>query len=137
MLHIRQKNSEIYTVVIVPENQILEQHHSIVKYPDLFEIVDAELPEVVQYLNVPVPQVPEEIALWRIRAVLAIEQKEAHIDNAISQLPEPQRTAANYVWKYGTTIERNSQTVLFIQQVLSLTNNQVDEFFMAADAIQL
>ena len=137
MKHIHLKNIEPYTIVLVPEGQVLEEHHSIVNRPDLFEIVDSEIPEFYQQLDVPVPEVPQEIPLWRIRVVLSLDGKETLIDEAIAQLPEPQKTAADYVWKYGTVIERYSQTVLFIQQVLELTDKQVDDFFIAANEIQL
>jgi len=51
--HIRQKNSSeeesrAYTVVIADEE--LEVHGSIVEHPNLFEIVDIEIPEDAQYL---------------------------------------------------------------------------------------
>lgn len=55
MRHIRQieigikKEIESYTVIIA--NEPLEKHNSIIEYPDLFEIVDGEIPENAQYLN--------------------------------------------------------------------------------------
>jgi hypothetical protein len=49
MRHIKQKNTEPYTVVIASEP--LENHASIVENPDLFEIIDAEIPIDCQYLN--------------------------------------------------------------------------------------
>lgn len=51
MIHIRQKTEGIYTIVNTNGwNQPLEEHPSIVEHPELFEIVDAEIPEIVQYL---------------------------------------------------------------------------------------
>jgi len=49
MKHIRQISSQTYTVVIAEEP--LEEHNSIIEHPDLFEIVDGEIPENAQYLN--------------------------------------------------------------------------------------
>lgn len=55
MRHIRQieigikKEIETYTVVIAEEP--LEEHNSIIEHPDLFEIVDGEIPENAQYLS--------------------------------------------------------------------------------------
>jgi len=49
MRHIRQINTETYTVVIAEEP--LEEHNSIIEHPDLFEIVDGEIPENAQYLS--------------------------------------------------------------------------------------
>lgn len=48
MRHIKQINSNPYTVVVA--NEPLEEHLSVVDNPDLFVIVDADLPEYVQYL---------------------------------------------------------------------------------------
>lgn len=49
MKHIRQISSQTYTVVIA--NEPLEEHNSIIEHPDLFEIVDCEIPENAQYLS--------------------------------------------------------------------------------------
>lgn len=49
MKHIRQINTETYTVVIA--NEPLEEHNSIIEHSDLFEIIDCEIPENAQYLN--------------------------------------------------------------------------------------
>lgn len=52
MRHIRQINTigtDSYTIVIAQEP--LEQHQSILNYPDLFEISEDEIPEKHQYLN--------------------------------------------------------------------------------------
>jgi hypothetical protein len=57
------------------------------------------------------------------------------IESALDQLDEPTQTAAKNVWNYGTTIERYSQTVLFIQAVTQMTDDQVDEIFQQAEAI--
>ena len=52
MIHIRQKDLSIYTVVITTDwDKPLEEHPSIVEHPELFEIVDEEIPSVMQYLN--------------------------------------------------------------------------------------
>lgn len=58
MIHIRQKldlsaKQEVaYTIVITDGwTEPLEQHPSILEHPEIFEIVDAEIPENPQYLN--------------------------------------------------------------------------------------
>jgi len=78
-----------------------------------------------------------ETPLWRIRVILKIMGQEENILSAINNLPEPIKTAAEYVWHYGTVIERNSSTVLFIQQLLGLTNIEVDEIFNQANSIMI
>jgi len=49
MRHIRQINTETYTVVIA--NEPLEEHLSLIEHPNLFELVDCEIPNNAQYLN--------------------------------------------------------------------------------------
>jgi len=138
MKHIRQINSvgtDSYTIVVAEEP--LENHISITKYPNLFEISEDEIPEKYQYLNMPDFEVPQEVQLWRIRTVLKLMQLEDQIESAIDAMPEPSKTAATYIWKFGTTVERASQTVLLLQSVLQLTDEQVDDLFIQADAILL
>ena len=138
MRHIRQINSvgtDSYTVIIA--NEPLEQHPSIVNHPDLFEISDSNIPEQHQYVNPTFGEVPQEVQLWRIRTVLKLLQLEIPIEQALETLPEPSKTAANYIWNYGTTVERSSQTVLLLQSVLQMTNEQVDDLFVQSEAILL
>jgi hypothetical protein len=80
---------------------------------------------------------PSESQLWRVRTILKLMNLVETIESALDQLPEPNQTAAKNVWNYGTTIERYSQTVLFIQSVTQMTDDQVDEIFQQAEAIQI
>jgi hypothetical protein len=78
---------------------------------------------------------PAEVQLWRVRTILNLMNLVETIESALDQLEEPNKTAAKNVWNYGTTVERYSQTVLFIQSVTQMTNDQVDEIFQQAEAI--
>ena len=80
---------------------------------------------------------PAESQLWRVRTILNLMNLIPTIENALDQLDEPTKTAAKNVWNYGTTIERYSQTVLFIQSVTQMTDDQVDEIFQQAEAIEI
>jgi hypothetical protein len=80
---------------------------------------------------------PAESQLWRVRTILKLMNLIPTIESALDQLEEPNQTAAKNVWNYGTTIERYSQTVLFIQSVTQITDDQVDEIFQQAEAIQI
>ncbi len=98
---------------------------------EFYEGATAE--EIELKVRAEIPETP----LWRVRAVLKLMGQEQNIINAINQLPEPTKTGAESVWNYGTVIERNSQTVLFIQSVLQMTDLQVDGIFIEANNIQL
>jgi hypothetical protein len=80
---------------------------------------------------------PSEVQLWRVRTILKLMNLETTIESALDQLEEPTQTAAKNVWNYGATVERYSQTVLFIQSVTEMTDDQVDEIFQQAEAIQI
>jgi hypothetical protein len=80
--------------------------------------------------------VPNEVPTWRLRAVLALDSKETDVQNAIDTLPEPNKTIAQRAWDFGSNTERTSQTVAFIKGVLSLTDAQVDDYFIQANNLQ-
>jgi hypothetical protein len=80
---------------------------------------------------------PSEVALWKVRVILKVMQLEDTVANALENLQEPTKTAALYIWNYGTAIDRDSQTIAFLQSVLQLTNEQVDDIFVQANALKL
>jgi len=55
MRHIKQIEivieNEIETYTVVIANEPLEENLCIIEHPNLFEIVDCEIPENAQYLN--------------------------------------------------------------------------------------
>lgn len=80
---------------------------------------------------------PDSVALWKLRFVLSQMSLEDSITTAIDSLPEPQRTAATYIWNYGNDIDRFSSTVQFIQTALGLTEAQVNNIYTQANALTL
>lgn len=81
--------------------------------------------------------VPQEVQLWRIRTILKSMRLEDSIETVLNNLEEPTKTAALCIWNYGTSVERNSQTVALLQTALELTNEQIDEMFIEANNIKL
>ena len=102
---------------------------------DTREFYDGATPEELEQAFK--DKTPAEVQLWRLRTILNLMNLIATIESALDQLEEPTKTAAKNVWNYGTTIERYSQTVLFIQSVTQMTDDQVDEIFQQAEAIQI
>jgi len=80
---------------------------------------------------------PSEVALWKLRFVLSQMQLADSITDAMNQLPEPQKTASNYIWNYGNSIDRQSSTISFIQTALGLTDNQVNNIYIQANSLRL
>ena len=98
-------------------------------YSNLDGITEEENEYNIKVLNL------KEVQLWRLRTILKLMNLETTIESALDELEEPNKTAAKNVWNYGTTVERYSQTVLFIQSVLGLTDKQTNEIFIQAEAI--
>jgi hypothetical protein len=80
---------------------------------------------------------PLEVALWKLRFILSQMNLEQAVSDALNSLPEPQKTAANYIWNYGNTIDKHSPTIMFLQQQLGLTDTQVNEIFIQSNSITL
>ena len=104
---------------------------------DVFLNENEELVDFISEQPIEVIIVPQEVQLWRARVVLKLLGMEQVIEIALNSLEEPTKTGALYIWQFGTTVERNSQTVLLLQTVLGLTDSQVDDIFIQAEAIQL
>jgi len=116
-------------VTIAPPTELIKA-----KWNDTEWIEGAKQEEIAQAFR---DATPLEVQLWRVRTILKLMNLETTIESALNQLEEPTQTAAKNVWNYGTTIERYSQTVLFIQSVTQMTDDQVDEIFQQAEAIQI
>lgn len=80
---------------------------------------------------------PLEVALWKLRFVLSQMNLEQSVSEALNTLPEPQKTAANYIWNYGNTIDRHSTTIAFLQAHLGLSDTQVNQIFIQSNSITL
>jgi len=83
------------------------------------------------------PIVPFEVPLWSMRTVLKQSNLFDAIIGAIQTLDEPTRSIALDYLEYGNYIERHSQTVGMIQQITGLSESQVDDLFINANAIKL
>lgn len=123
--------------MILYEYYIENTYHStddINKIPEGVVYITSEIPDTEEVEEI---KVPLEVALWKIRVIIKSMGLEEQIEQSFELLEEPNKTGAKYIWEYGTSIERYSQTVLFLQQVLKLKDNQVDEIFKSANDIKL
>jgi hypothetical protein len=80
---------------------------------------------------------PLDVALWKLRFVLSQMNLEQSVSAALETLPEPQKTAANYIWNYGNSIDRHSATIGFLQSYLGLSDTEVNQIFIQANSITL
>lgn len=85
--------------------------------------------------------VPREVPLWCLRAALRILNMLTQVEAAVNAMPEgtPQeqqlKIAAQEGLTYANTVLRNSQTTLFVQSVLGLSDTRVDDIFIMANQI--
>ncbi len=122
-------------VPMIEGNPLYEEYLLFLKADGTVEpsdyVTDEELKELQKSL------VPTEVALWKLRFILSQMQLEQSVTEAINLLEEPQRTAATYIWNFGTAVDRDSNTVIFIKTALGLTEQEVDDIFIQANSVQL
>lgn len=86
--------------------------------------------------------VPTEVKLWQLRSQLAILGMETLVSAAINALPESNdaeiafKLKAKNAWERADNVYRLSPTVTMLQQLLTLTDQQVDDIFKAAYLIE-
>lgn len=81
--------------------------------------------------------VPQEVKRWRVKRILERMNLIVNVENALNQLPEPTKGDAFAVWNEGTEFERSSSTIQFLQNILQMTDEQVDDIFIQAEEIQV
>lgn len=59
----------------------------------------------------------------------------AYVEDAFTQLPEPDKTVASITWEYATEVLRTDPLVAQMAQVIGLTDEQVDQMFMEASEL--
>lgn len=92
------------------------------------EAMNAEMEETV----------PEKISKLQLKVQLVLMGFDLQlIEDAIKQLPEPQRTIAMLAWTDATNIHRDNSFITMIAQILQLTEKQVDQIFIEGEKIRL
>jgi len=95
-------------------------------------------PLVVNQVN----GVPTEVKLWQLRSQLAILGMESMVTSALNSLPETTDVEKEFkfkalnAWERADNVYRMSPTVSILQQLLGLTNQQVDDIFKIAYLIE-
>ena len=86
----------------------------------------------------PKPPVPQVVAAWRIKAIAELQGLTASIDAAIDAITDPQvKIVAGLSWREGNEIARNSSLIISMAQGLGLTEEQLDEMFIAAATLEV
>lgn len=81
------------------------------------------------------PQVPQSVTMRQARLALLGAGLLSQVDAAIASLPSPQKEAAQIEWEYAAVVQRNSGLVPAMAQALGMTEAQIDDLFIAAEAL--
>lgn len=80
--------------------------------------------------------VPEKISSRQLRSQLILQGFNLEtIEQALNQLPEPNRSLAKVDWEYATNFYRNNPMIGAVGQLLNLTNEQIDEIFRQGEKL--
>jgi hypothetical protein len=82
-------------------------------------------------------RIPREIPNWRAKATLATMGLTDQVEAIIGSLPEPQRTVVTAAWAGDAKLARTGATVTALASALGLTDTQLDQLFIAAEAIEV
>ncbi len=86
-------------------------------------------------LDVPESTVPKKVTMRQARRALFAAGLYQDVEDAINALTEPTRTEARIDWDFSSDVYRDNSFVLMLTSLLGLTEEQVDDLFIAANAI--
>lgn len=87
-------------------------------------------PNTLEYVAPP-PVVPQSITPRQVRLVLLAQGLLASVEDMIAQQDE----ATRIEWQYASEFRRDDPLLLSLATTLGLTNQQLDDFFIAAAVI--
>lgn len=94
------------------------------------EMTPEEISAMQEMENAPAP-VPFEITARQVRMQLIVMGVDLQmIENALEQLPEPQKALAKVNWEYAGTFERNNGMMQEMAVQLGFTDEQIDQIFI-------
>ena len=79
--------------------------------------------------------VPESVEMWQFRTIADQRGLTPKIQSYIDAQPEPPRLMLKNLWEYAPYVERHNDFVESIGELLGFSPEQMDQFFIAADAL--
>jgi hypothetical protein len=80
--------------------------------------------------------IPAEVSMRQARMALEAVGMLESVEEAMDALPPgPQKRLARIEWEYATSLRRDHPLVAQLQAALALTDEQVDELFVAAGGL--
>jgi hypothetical protein len=75
---------------------------------------------------------PQIVSMKKFRLALLQENLLSQVDGAIDTLNEPQRSELRIEWDYSTYVDRTASWISLFQQVMNLSEEQMDDLFIAS-----
>ena len=72
------------------------------------------------------------VTMRQARLALAEQGLLSQVQDAISLIPEPDKTKIEIEWEYASEVDRNSSWVSVLQPALGVTDEQIDDLFILA-----
>lgn len=85
-----------------------------------------------QYIEPGLPASPEVISMRQARLILFKNNLLHLVDNLIQALPDGVKEEAFIEWEYATEVRRDSNLVLILGNMLNLSDNDINNMFIAA-----
>jgi len=90
---------------------------------------------VAVFEDIPPPTVPSFVSMRQARLALLGAGLLPQVEVAFDQMDEPDKSAATIEWEYATELRRDHPLVASLAAALGLTEQQVDDLFIAASQI--
>lgn len=86
--------------------------------------------------NPPIPApLPTVLTMRQTRLALLGMGLLQDVENALQQLPEPDRSYVLIEWNHGGQVERYNPFVIQLVEMLGMTSDQADQFFVTASTL--
>mgnify|MGYP003392629182 FL=1 len=79
---------------------------------------------------------PEKVTALQFKMQALIQGLNDDIDNAINNLPEPNKSIAKLKYEYATEFIRKDVLVITIGQIIGLSKKEINEFFLNASKLE-
>lgn len=99
-------------------------------------IINCSTGEAEEAEAVPVTvAVPQAVTPRQARLALFQAGLLSLVDDALAELPSPQKEAAQIEWEFASEILRSSPLIVSLGAALGLTDSEIDDLFIAASFI--
>lgn len=127
MIYFKNSNNEVYAY------ETLEERNKF----GASDLVQMSEEEIHSHLNPPIPPapIPQVVTMRQARLALLAAGLLDDVETALSSLEGAEGQAARIEWDYSSEVHRNKPFVSMLGVQLGLTEEQIDDLFVAASQI--